>query len=317
MSQLSSVTNNKQQQKKVCAGCGKEEGTGLVLKSCSACHSVSYCGSACQRAGWPGHKVVCKEIQLSIKSGGSSGVGSLPVAAPNSSVTRYQEAHVWNACFYGHLEELQKMLHQRGLDFNCAEPATGGTAAHAAAQEGHDKCLSAIIQYGGVDLAKRTKTGMAPIHTACKFGRVACLLVLLDHGVDSSLPMANDDGFTPAVICSISGHVKCLALLLDRGADLSLATSEGVTPAHAACLTGKLKCLQLLLARGANLNAKDSNGQTPLDFARQYEHSDCVELLIQKSAKCSEKDFAPMREYLKVRQRCYFCLVYISCQGSS
>ena len=41
--------------KKKCDGCGKDEGADLKLKICGACHSVSYCSSACQTTSWSGH----------------------------------------------------------------------------------------------------------------------------------------------------------------------------------------------------------------------------------------------------------------------
>ena len=43
---------------KTCLACGK-----LGVKSlCSRCRSVSFCGAACQKAAWPGHKKECKRI---------------------------------------------------------------------------------------------------------------------------------------------------------------------------------------------------------------------------------------------------------------
>ena len=163
MSQLSSSVAATNQQKKSCAGCGKEEGAGLILKICSGCHSVSYCGSACQRAGWPGHKKVCKEIQTASIKGGS-GVGSPQVAPLSSSLVERYQVVVFNACFEGLHEELQKVLRQPGLNINWVDPDNRASAVHVAAQEGHDKCLSAIIRHGGADLSKGDKFGWAPFH---------------------------------------------------------------------------------------------------------------------------------------------------------
>jgi ankyrin repeat protein len=302
MSQLP-ISANKQ---KKCDGCGKE---GADLKKCSACLSVCYCSSACQRVGWPGHRAMCKRIQLRInaKDLGGSGlgaVGSRPTA-PLSSVKRYHEADVYSACYDGQLEDLEQVFKQRGLDVNCAHPDNGTTAMHAAAQEGHDKCLSAIIQYGGADLAKANKNGDAPIHLACSTGRIACLLILLDNGIDANVHTADGDGTTPAMFCCVAGHVKCLALLLDRGADPDLVDRDGLTPAHYACETGQLKCLQLVIARRANFNAYDGSGDTPLDLARRFGHLDCVELLLENNAvgaQCVE-DLPILSEAQKVRLR--------------
>ena len=289
-------------QKKSCAGCGKKAGPDLILKSCSACQSVSYCSSGCQTAAWKEHRVVCNQLRAS----GGSGVGvmgSLPTAPLSSTVERYTEADYFNACGAGRHEELQKVLEQRDIDVNWAHPDNGQTAMYDAAMNGHDKCLAAIIRHGGADLSKMDKDGLAPIHVACLNGRIACLSLLLDNGIEANV-RARDE-LTPALICSGAGHVKCLALLLDRGSDPGLAMRDGITSAHAACMHGQVKSLQLLIARGANFNAEDSSGQTPLDFARIYQHSDCVELLIENKAQGKRaEDIPPMPEALKVRMRC-------------
>jgi ankyrin repeat protein len=300
MSQLSSAANKQ----KKCAGCGKE---GADLKNCSACLSVCYCSSACQRAGWPGHRAACKKIQLRIKAkeeGGGSGVGDVgtPSTAPLSSVKRYREANIRDVCARGHHEELLKMLKDSDLDVNWADPTNGITAAFVAASQGHDKCLTAIIQYGGADLSKRNTDGWAPIHVACAGGRIACLLVLLDRDVDANVRTLDVHSFTPVLLCCMAGHVKCLMLLLDRGASPNLADSGGLTPAHAASTKSSMKCLQLLIARRANFNARDVNGDTPLDNARHAERPDCVELLLENNAVGSRvEDLHTLPEAEKVR----------------
>ena len=293
---------------KKCDGCGKEDGADLKLKMCGACHSVSYCSSACQTTAWPGHKSECKRIQLRIKNGSGAGttVDMGALLASLSSLRRYTDVDMYNACGRGQYEELQKVLRQTGLDSNWADPDFGETAVNAAAKQGHDKCLSAVIQYGGADLSKVDKNGFAPIHAACLAGRIACLILLLDHGVEANVPTANERGNTPAALCCMVGHVKCLALLLDRGADPDLVDKGGSTPIHYACDNGHLKCAQLLIARGANYNAKDaSGGRTPLQLARRKGHTACVELLLKNNAVESGVAIIPLTEAQKVRLRCY------------
>ena len=47
--------------KKCCASCGKAEGDGVQLRTCTACKSVRYCGVTCQRNHRPKHKKACKK----------------------------------------------------------------------------------------------------------------------------------------------------------------------------------------------------------------------------------------------------------------
>jgi hypothetical protein len=288
MSQLSSVAK---QPSKKCAGCGKD-GTGF--KHCGGCLSVFYCSSACQSTSWAGHKAACKQIRLlrikEEKEKGGGGVGvmgsTMPAQMPQHQpqLLRYKNWDVYNTCGNDHRAQLQKVLQQSGLDVNWAHPAKGATAAHIAAQLGHGECLSMIIQYGGVDMSKMNKKGLAPIHEACDNGRIACLALLLDSGVGVNVRVVDRTGATPVMICSMAGHVKCLALLLDRKADPDLVDSAGGTAAHLACMAGQVKCLQLLIARRANINAKDAGCMTPLDVARMFKHPECVELLLENHA---------------------------------
>jgi ankyrin repeat protein len=281
MSQLSSVAK---QPLKKCAGCGKE---GAGFKHCGGCLSVFYCSSACQSTSWAGHKAACKEIRLQRIKEGCSGVGdiesTLPTQMHQPQPRIHEDWEIFNACCEDHRAELQKVLQQSGLDVNWAIPAAGWTAAHVASKKGHGECLSIIIRYGA-DLSKLSKNGLAPIHEACKSGRIGCLSLLLDNGVGVNVRVADALGLTPVMICSMAGHVKCLALLLDRKADPDLSCRFGVTAAHQACTFGQVKCLQLLIARRANINARDDDGQTPLDYARGEGHTECVERLLANHA---------------------------------
>lgn len=48
------------------SGCSKavvfEDAKRIPLKTCSNCHSTSYCDSKCQVADWPSHKQQCKSL---------------------------------------------------------------------------------------------------------------------------------------------------------------------------------------------------------------------------------------------------------------
>ena len=43
---------------KTCLACGKAGAKSL----CSLCKSVRFCGRACQKVAWPGHKKECRRI---------------------------------------------------------------------------------------------------------------------------------------------------------------------------------------------------------------------------------------------------------------
>lgn len=49
-----------------CASCGK---TGCILKICTSCRAVKYCGIACQKAHWKTHKSNCKRSVADVAVG--------------------------------------------------------------------------------------------------------------------------------------------------------------------------------------------------------------------------------------------------------
>lgn len=54
-----------------CASCYKESDD---LKTCTACRSVRYCNSKCQKDHWKFHKPTCKQITEELKKTGSGGL---------------------------------------------------------------------------------------------------------------------------------------------------------------------------------------------------------------------------------------------------
>jgi ankyrin repeat protein len=252
-------------------------------------------------------------------SGGGSGSGlrdmgsimaALNMPPPQQQQRRLSsEEHVYDACSHGHHKELQHILLQAGLEIDWAEPDNGFTAATIAAQGGHDECLAQLISKGA-NLLKASKRGAAPIHVACQYGRYTTVALLLDNGVDASLPVSSENGETPVMTCCGLGHVKILALLLDRGSDPNLTNMNGGTAAHLACEVGQVKCLQLLIKRGAKVNIRDVNGRTPLDFATTYKQRECEDLpLLNSAVGMNFEDLTPLSEADKV------CNVYLRHSG--
>ena len=281
---------------------------------CSGCGFVAYCNVGCQTSHWNDHKGTCKQkkkerkereakeaARMSSGGGDLADMGSILAALmPPPRPQRYTEVDVYSACFHGHHGEVEKMLRQLELDLNWASPASGVTAAFISAQNGHGQCLS-LLALHKADLTKVSKQGWAPIHMACQNGRLNCIDILFDHGIDANVRTADEYGDTPAILSSSNGHVKALALVLNRGADPNLANNYGVTAVHKACQLGHLKCIFLLVSRGADLNKKNVNGETPLDIARMFKQRECVDLLLANGAVgMNKKDLPPVSEDDKV-----------------
>ena len=136
---------------------------------------------------------------------------------------------------------------------------------------------------------------------ACQEGRLNCIDILFDNGIDANVRTENEHGYNPAIISCMNRHVKALALVLNRGADPNMASNYGCTAVHVACQHGHLKCIFLLVSRGADLNKKDVNGLTPLDLARMCKQRECIDLLLANGAVgMNKKDLPSVPEYDKV-----------------
>jgi hypothetical protein len=58
---VNALLDARNERKARCADCGKEEGDGVSLKTCTSCLLVKYCSAKCQKNNWPEHKKLCKE----------------------------------------------------------------------------------------------------------------------------------------------------------------------------------------------------------------------------------------------------------------
>ena len=50
-------------------GCTKKESGGTRFAKCSGCKKVRFCGTACAKAAWPTHKLVCISKKNRAKGG--------------------------------------------------------------------------------------------------------------------------------------------------------------------------------------------------------------------------------------------------------
>jgi hypothetical protein len=70
----------------VCAQCG-----GPATERCAGCRGVHYCGRACQKAAWPGHKRLCKRTM-------SAAFGGKQLASERDFVLEFWAPHLPTSC---------------------------------------------------------------------------------------------------------------------------------------------------------------------------------------------------------------------------
>jgi ankyrin repeat protein len=125
--------------------------------------------------------------------------------------------------------------------------------------------------------------GATVLMRAAKSGDADMIRLLLDHGADPLLVLANrttalmlaagmtwrDGGgaFPTRDRATDAGSLATIDLLLARGVDINAVNDAGDTALHGAVQRGSVAIIQALAARGASLEARNKQGRTPLDAA--------------------------------------------------
>ncbi|KAG7330786.1 hypothetical protein KOW79_004755 [Hemibagrus wyckioides] len=120
--------------------------------------------------------------------------------------------------------------------------------------------------------------GWTPIHWAAHFGRLECVMQLVQAGcgVNSSTSRFAQ---TPAHIAAFGGHPQCLMWLLQAGADLNRQDYVGESPIHKAARAGSAECINALLIQGAKADLRNASGLTGADLAHAQGFGECAQLL--------------------------------------
>ncbi|XP_052796617.1 inversin-B-like isoform X2 [Mya arenaria] len=147
---------------------------------------------------------------------------------------------------------------------------------HRACRDGDIDHLTSLLSAGEVDLYEEDDFyGWTPIHWAAYFGKLQCLMRLLEHGAscDGATERLNQ---TPAHIAAYGGHCHCLKWLLHCGATVNRQDYMGETPIHKAARTGSMECVSLLVSQGAKLSLRNHSGNTPSQVAASVGFTECA-----------------------------------------
>lgn len=160
------------------------------------------------------------------------------------------------------------------------------------------------------------------LQNAVQFGHTTVAQMLLDAGIDPTLPTSNggtvlhltadradekmartifaagcdpnvldDEGMTPLHCASRRGHAGIAQTLLDAGADVSaIHKSSGQTPLHYAAELGCDSLVEVLIKAGGDANAADDDGKTPLCSAVESGNFAFVKTLVQLNVDFDVKD---------------------------
>ncbi|XP_005798131.1 ankyrin repeat domain-containing protein 10 [Xiphophorus maculatus] len=165
--------------------------------------------------------------------------------------------------------------------FSSEEVLNSRFPLHRACRDGDVGALCSLLHCTSnpADLSvEDTFYGWTPIHWAAHFGKLECVmrLVQVGCGVNS---VTSRFAQTPTHIAAFGGHPECLLWLLQAGADINRQDYVGETPIHKAARAGSLDCINALLIQGAKADMRNANGLTAADLAHAQGFQECAQML--------------------------------------
>lgn len=192
-------------------------------------------------------------------------------------------------------EQSIKALLEKGADINYVVPAREGAATPLQAVLDVPDLTAAhmsVVNYllqQGANVGGKNSAGRFPLLFAAEHGRVDAAALLIEKGADVN--SADLKGNFPLLFAAGSGNAGLVALLLDKGAYMKMTSPDGQTPLMRAAQEGRSDAVKVLLERGAVVNARALDGSTALTAAARAGSADMVKLLLEKGAD-------PARGYL-------------------
>ena len=190
------------------------------------------------------------------------------------------------ACFHGHFLFAAQLLKadapsNSNEEINAAD--WWSMPMLLAAQNGHQQCISALLEEGA-DVDAANEQGETALIRAAKQGHEVCVVELISAGAD--VDSADEDGWTPLMRAAQHGHEKCVAVLIGAGSDVdAVVEGEWCTPLMMAVQNGFVCCARALLEAKADVDAtKEDDDYCALMFACERGHHQCVRLLMSYMA---------------------------------
>ncbi|XP_034418439.1 ankyrin repeat domain-containing protein 10b isoform X1 [Cyclopterus lumpus] len=165
--------------------------------------------------------------------------------------------------------------------FSSEEVLNSRFPLHRACRDGDVGALCSLLQCSSspADLTvEDTFYGWTPIHWAAHFGKLECVMRLVQVG-SSVNAVTSRFAQTPIHIAAFGGHPECLLWLLQAGAVINRQDYVGESPIHKAARAGSLECINALLIQGAKADMRNASGLTAADLAHAQGFQECAEIL--------------------------------------
>mmetsp|Transcript_13701 Transcript_13701/g.31604 ORF Transcript_13701/g.31604 Transcript_13701/m.31604 type:complete len:911 (-) Transcript_13701:444-3176(-) len=178
------------------------------------------------------------------------------------------------------------------LDSGCKVNMKSGEhcALSLTAQNGHEACMEILIKRNA-DVHIRNSQGETPLMLACKYGRLACVKMLVDTmekcGELNRIAEKDNRGRTGLHLAADNDHADVIEELCKHASVpdffLAVAQDSQKTCLHYAAGRGHLKVVSHLLQAHPELAAmRDKLGRTAEEFARSLSHSEVASFFAGK-----------------------------------
>ncbi|KAI5265930.1 hypothetical protein E4T47_08396 [Aureobasidium subglaciale] len=201
----------------------------------------------------------------------------------NYSASGHSPVHL--AARYGHLEIVQSLIEDNGVDINfCADLEY--TPLLAASASGNDLVVDYLLSHDDIEFNGHSGSGRSPLIAASRIGNRKICRQLLKAGADVNL--RDFEGDTALISAAMSDKPEVVETLLKVSVMETNAHGKyGRTALLAVVENGAqsaMKMLKLLIQAGADLDAQDEDGDTALHMASRQGSFDMVKLLVNKKA---------------------------------
>ena len=206
---------------------------------------------------------------------------------------------LYNACFAGATEVVEKLLTYPGLDVNKAEAGDGNTPLYAACWQKHAAIVRLLLAAEAIDVNKaRSSDGEHPLYIACYQGDAQIVVDLLSHKDIDVNQVEKQSTNSPFYAACWFGHTEVVvAMLKDYAEKKETGTVpevallnfqkgrrvDGETPLQIACQQGHLQIVAELVAfvDGGHINEISKEGETVLYSMCWASKHECVGMLVQ------------------------------------
>jgi ankyrin repeat protein len=211
--------------------------------------------------------------------------------ASADTVDRYGETLLMMACSKGLLGVVQRAVQQLPVERVNHQDHFGKTALHCAASRPNGQVAALLLAHGA---STNTLTGSAttPLMTACYYGRLDAVRLLLPHMTTERVNHQDKDGKTALHHAVRQRHGDVGVFLLEHGALVDTVDTNGMTPLMTACSNGLLGVVQRAVQQlpAERVNHPDRYGMTALHHAVGGKHGDVGAFLLDHGASADTVD---------------------------